>query len=159
MKLIFKQRIFSWLDKFDIFNEDGEVIYRIEGRMSFGRKLIIFDKDNREVAVIEKALLTWLPRYNLFMDGIEIGAIKKELSFFKPKFIVEYNGWEVNGDFWDWNYEISCEESTIAQISKEFLRMSDVYTIDVLDEQNCLEAVLVVLAIDAIKDDSTSSSN
>ncbi len=159
MKLLFKQRLFSWFDKFDIYNQDKEVVFSIEGRMSWGRKLVIFDKDSNEVAVIEKALFTWLPTYKMSIDGVEIGCIKKEFTFFKPKFYVDYSGWAVDGDFWDWNYEIKSNTQIIATIKKEFFAMTDVYSIDVLDETNILQAVLVVLTIDAIKDDSTNSTN
>ncbi len=159
MKLLFKQRVFSWLDKYDIYNENKEVVFRVEGRMSWGRKLVIFDNDDNELAYIEKALFKWLPSYKMYLNGEEVGTIRKELTLFKPKFQVDYNGWEVEGDFWDWNYEISNNTKTIAVISKEFFAMSDVYTIDVFDESDLLQWVLVVLAIDAIKDDGSNSSN
>lgn len=33
MKLLFKQRFFSWFDSYDIYNEDGQVIYQVEGKL------------------------------------------------------------------------------------------------------------------------------
>ncbi len=159
MKLLFKQRVFSWLDKFDIFDEDGEVVFHIEGKMVLGRKLEILDKNHIEIATIEKVMLSFLPTYKMFIDGREVGTIKKELSFLRPKFVVNYNGWEVEGDFWDWSYSILSGNTKVATIAKEFLRMSDVYSIDVLNEENLLQVVMVVLAIDAIKDDKSSNSN
>ena len=31
MKLLFKQRFFSWFDSYDIYNEAGETVYTVEG--------------------------------------------------------------------------------------------------------------------------------
>lgn len=49
MKLLFKQRFFSWFDSYDIYNEDGQVIYQVEGRLSWGHKLVIYDQNGNEV--------------------------------------------------------------------------------------------------------------
>ena len=29
MKLLFKQRIFSWFDSYDIYNENGETLFQV----------------------------------------------------------------------------------------------------------------------------------
>ena len=34
MKLLFKQRFFSWFDSYDIYNEAGETVYTVEGKLS-----------------------------------------------------------------------------------------------------------------------------
>ena len=41
MRLLFKQRFFSWLDSYDIYHEDGSVAYTVEGRLAWGHKLVI----------------------------------------------------------------------------------------------------------------------
>jgi uncharacterized protein YxjI len=68
----------------------------------------------------------------------------------KPKFTVNVNGWKVEGDFFGWDYTINDGNNLIATISKELFNFTDTYTIDV-KEENALEALLVVLAIDAVK--------
>lgn len=32
MKLLFKQRFFSWLDRYDIYDENENVVYTVEGK-------------------------------------------------------------------------------------------------------------------------------
>ena len=44
MKLLFRQRFFSWLDSYDIFDEYGNTAYQVEGRLSWGHCLQIFDR-------------------------------------------------------------------------------------------------------------------
>jgi len=39
MKLLFRQRFFSWLDSYDIFDEYGNTAYQVEGRLSWGHCL------------------------------------------------------------------------------------------------------------------------
>lgn len=34
MKLLFKQRFFSWFDSYDIFNEIGTVVYVAKGQLA-----------------------------------------------------------------------------------------------------------------------------
>ena len=41
MKLLFKQRIFSWLDSYDIYNEQGEKVYTVKGELAWGHCLKI----------------------------------------------------------------------------------------------------------------------
>ena len=33
MKLYFKQRFFSWFDSYDIYAEDGSVLFTVEGQL------------------------------------------------------------------------------------------------------------------------------
>ena len=34
MRLYFKQRFFSWLDSYDIFDENGNTVFTVEGQLS-----------------------------------------------------------------------------------------------------------------------------
>lgn len=43
MKLLFKQRIFSWLDSYDIYDENGDTVYTVKGQLSLGHKLFIYN--------------------------------------------------------------------------------------------------------------------
>ncbi len=81
-----------------------------------------------------------------------MGCINKELTFFKPKFNIDCNGWQVEGDFWEWDYTIRDSfGAAIASVSKELFHWTDTYVIDVADPQDALCALMLVLAIDAEK--------
>ena len=43
MKLIFKQRFFSWFDSYDIYSESGETVYTVKGQLAWGHCLKIYD--------------------------------------------------------------------------------------------------------------------
>ena len=80
------------------------------------------------------------------------GCITKEFSFFRPKFNIEYNGWHVDGDWFEWDYSIlDISGRQVATVSKELWNWTDTYAIDIYDPQDALYALMLVLAIDAEK--------
>ena len=152
MKLHFKQRFFSWFDSYDIYDEDGEVFFTVEGKMSWGHKLVIYDRKGNEIAMVQQEVLTLLPRFGLYIGGSLAGTMSKELSFFKPRYNIDFNGWYIEGNFMEWDYSIrdgSGEE--IAVVSKELMHWTDQYVIETLYDEDALGALMVVLAIDAEK--------
>jgi uncharacterized protein YxjI len=152
MRLLFKQRIFSWLDSYDIYDEHGNVIYIIKGKLSFGHCLYVYDVHDNHIATLKEEVFTLLPRFQMFIHDQYIGQIKKEFTFFKPSFILECNGWKVKGEIFEWDYQIYDRNNyMIASVSKEFLHLSDTYTIDVYNPNDALYCLLIVLAIDAEK--------
>ena len=44
MRMYFKQRLFSWFDSYDIYDEQGNTLYVVKGQLSWGHCLKIFDK-------------------------------------------------------------------------------------------------------------------
>ncbi len=153
MTLYFKQRLFSWLDSYDIFDENGETVFTVEGAFSFGKCLHIYDKDHKYVGSVKQRLLTFLPQFEAYLGDEYIGVIRKEFSFFKPSFTIEYLGWSVDGDFFEWDYSIyDGMGDCIASVSKELFRFTDTYSIHVVHPDFAVQALMLVLAIDAEKD-------
>ena len=62
MKLLFKQRLFSWFDSYDIYDEAGNTVYVVKGQLSWGHKLVIYDTYGNEVGMVVQKVLTFLPR-------------------------------------------------------------------------------------------------
>lgn len=152
MKLLFQQRFFSWFDSYDIYNEANETVYTVKGQLSWGHCLKIFDAQRREIGMVKERVLTFLPKFELYLGGNYIGCISKEFSFFKPKYNIDCNGWHVEGDFFEWDYSIfSAAGQKVATVSKQLFRWTDTYGIDVLNPDDALPALMLVLAIDAEK--------
>lgn len=103
--------------------------------------------------VREKVLTLFEPKFEIFTGADEyIGCITKRFTFFKPKFDIDFNGWQVEGDFWGWDYSVvSPTGETVAVITKELFNWTDTYSIDVARPENALCALMLVLAIDAEK--------
>ena len=152
MRLLFKQRFFSWLDSYDIYDESGATVYTVKGQLAWGHCLKIFDAWGREVGTVKERVLTLLPKFEIYLGDVYWGCISKEFSLFKPKYNIDCNGWHIDGDFFEWDYTIiDASGYMVAQISKELLHWTDTYVIDVLRPEDALCALMFVLAIDAEK--------
>ena len=152
MKLLFKQRLFSWFDSYDIYDELGNTVFTVRGEPSWGHLLRIYDSMGNEVGYIKEKVLTWLPKFEMYIGENYVGSINKEFTFFKPKFNVEYKDWEVEGDWTEWDYTIVDRGGReVATVTKEIFKFTDTYVIDVNDLQNAIYALMLVLAIDAEK--------
>ena len=152
MRLLFKQRFFSWFDSYDIYDEAGKCVYVVEGKLSWGHRLEIYSADHIHLGTVKEEILTLLPRFALYIGEDCIGAIRKEFTFFKPRFTLDCNGWSVQGNFWEWDYQVSDPEGEfIMAASKEVFHLTDTYVIDVPEPKNALLSLMIVLAIDAAK--------
>lgn len=152
MRLLFKQRLFSWFDKYDIYDEAGNTVYTVKGELAWGHLLRIYDAQGNVVGTVKERIFTFLPKFEMYVGDSYIGCICKEFTFFKPRFHIDCNGWQVDGNWFEWDYSIlDVNGSSVANVSKEPLNWTDTYVIDVYDPKDALCALMVVLAIDAEK--------
>ena len=152
MKLLFKQRFFSWFDSYDIYDEVGNTMFTVEGKLSWGHRLHILDPLGNHIGTVKEKVLSFLPSFELYQGEQYLGRLKKDFTFFRPAFHIDFNGWQVAGSFFEWDYEIlDGQGNCVAVISKELWNWTDTYSIDVADPRNALYALMVVLAIDAEK--------
>ena len=152
MRMLFKQRLFSWLDSYDIYDDQGNVLYTVQGQLAWGHKLKVFDAQGRELGMLRERMLVLLPKFEIYLNGQYAGCVSREFSFFRPRYQIDYLGWQVEGDFWGWDYSIQDPAgSTVATVSKELLHWTDTYAIDVARPADALAVLMFVLAIDAEK--------
>ena len=152
MRMLFKQRFFSWFDSYDIYGESGEVLFQVKGRLSWGKKLEIYDASGRHIGTLLQKIFTFLPTFELYLNDRFIGTIRKGFSFFRPIFEIDCNGWFIEGDWAEWDYRIFDSYGVqVAYISKEIFNWTDTYVLDVADSTNAVTVLMVALAIDAEK--------
>lgn len=152
MKLLFKQRFFSWFDSYDIYDESGNTVYVVKGQLSWGHCLKIFDRYGSEIGTVKERVLTLLPKFEIYEKNNYIGCISKEFTFIKQKYNIDFNGWHIDGSFMEWDYTIvDSHGNKIAEISKELLRMTDTYVLDISKPEDALYVLMFVFAIDAEK--------
>ena len=150
MKLLIRQRVFSWSDTYDIYDEQGNVRYFVKAEVfSLGHRIHVYDAAGSELAVIRQKLLTLLPRFEIDIGGVTVGSIQKKFTFFRPQYEVDYNGWYVEGNFLGWDYDVWSACSPVVHISKELFHWGDTYVLDIADPADELPGVLLVIAIDA----------
>lgn len=152
MRLIIKQKVFSWTDRFRVWDEDDHDRYYVEGEFfSFGKRLHIMDADDREVALVQQKVFSFLPRFFVLVDGVQVAEIVKEFTFFHPRYTIDGLGWDIDGDFFAHDYSISQDGREIVTIHKEWLTWGDCYVLDIADPKDTVTALAVVLAIDCVQ--------
>ena len=151
MKLCIKQRVFSWTDSYDVYDETGRAKYFVKAEfLSLGHQIHVYDKETgREVGSIHQRLLTLLPKFDIVIDGQEQGSVSKQLSLFMPRYEVDFQGWEASGDFLGWNYSVSRGNVDIMTISKQWLTWGDTYVMEYSNPAYEIPGLLLVIAIDA----------
>lgn len=150
MKLLIKQRVFSWSDTYDIYDEQGNVRYFVTAEVfALGHQIHVYDANHNELAVIHQRLFAFLPAFEIEIEGRTVGTIQKKFTLFRPQYEIDYNGWRVEGDFLGWDYDVYSGCSSVIHISKELLHWGDTYTIDFANPQDELQGILLVIAIDA----------
>lgn len=150
MKLLIKERLFSWFDSYDVYNADNLTEYTVQGQLAWGHCLKIYDKNQNEIGMVKEVILTWLPKFELYLSQRYIGSVERKLSFFTPQYSITCNNWYVKGDILGWNYTVYDRNGrTVATVSKQLLNWTDTYVIDVKNPEDALVALMLVIAIDA----------
>lgn len=159
LKLYIKQKVFSWGDKFTVWDSSGAERYYVEGEVfSWGKKLHVYDLGGNEVAFIQQKLFSFLPRYSVYVGGAQVAEIVKEFTFFFPKYSIEGLGWEIEGQFMAHDYEITRNGRPIVTIRKEWMTWGDSYELDIADPKDEIIALAVVLTIDAVTESNSGVS-
>ena len=151
MKLCIKQRVFSWGDSYDVYDENGNPRYFVRAELfSFGHQIHVYEKHSgREVGSIHQRLFSLFPTFNIIIDGREQGSVSKEFSLFTPRYHVDFRGWDVEGNFMGWDYQVYQGNSQVMSISKELFTWGDTYVMEYTNPAYEMPGLLLVIAIDA----------
>ena len=96
-------------------------------------------------------MLTFLPKFELYEGERYLGEIRREFTLFKPWFVLDFNNWEVDGDWTGWDYSVVSGSRTVMRLSKELWNFTDTYVMDIPNPSDALYCLMIVLAIDADK--------
>ncbi len=150
MNLYIKQKVFSFKDKFFVYDEMGNERYCVEGEVfSFGKKLHVYDKSGSRLADINQEVFSFMPKYRVTTSENRSFEVKRLFTFFQPEYTVEPFGWRVIGNFFEHCYEISNGAGAIAQVERDWFTFGDAYAIRIADGIDAISAISVVLIIDA----------
>lgn len=165
MKFYMKQKVFSWKDKFSIYDEYQKEKYSVEGQfLSFGKKLHLYDASGTEVRYIHEKVFALRNTYFVSDSKQDLVKVSQRFSF-KPKYDIESLGagssWFVQGDFFAHNYEI-IDNGTghpIATVQKAWLSWGDLYEIEIFTEDQTETILATVLCIDAAIERNAAAVN
>jgi uncharacterized protein YxjI len=151
MELLIKQRVFSWTESYDVYDETGEPRYFVKAELfSFGHQIHVFDKrSGRELGSIHQKLFSFMPTFEIVIDGQVRGEVRREFSLFFPRYHVDFRGWDVEGDFLSWEYQVTQGDREVMSITKEWLTWGDTYVLRYSNPADEMPGLLLAIAIDA----------
>lgn len=162
MRFIVKQKILSLADSFVIHDENNNPYYKVVGRLfSLGDQLIMYNMNNQEQIYIKQKLFKFLPEYHLFQDSRCVAVVKKEFTFFKPRFniVSDYGKYTVDGDFFGYNFSILKNGNRVASVSKAFFSFRDTYSINIISKQEEALLLAICIVIDQALHDKNHNNN
>ena len=151
MRLFIKQKVFSWRDSFTVKNESGQTLYTAKSELiSFGHKLHVYDAGGREVAYIRQQLLTFMPKYEIYIGAAPPIRLRKHLTLFRPSYELEGTGITLTGDFFAHEYSMLENDYQLMRVYKEWFTWGDSYVLDIVDEYRALLCLCTMLAVDCV---------
>jgi uncharacterized protein YxjI len=156
--LVLQQQMYTWTDKFDVYNENQQVKYTVKGKLtSFKRSLDVYDARNKKIGIVKEKLITFRSPFSfrakprdfiVELNGNKLGRVRYRASFGKYKYEVSFNKWRIEGNVLSRQYKILKGEEEIANISKKAFHSSDTYVVAFPDSKNEQIILLLVLALD-----------
>lgn len=149
MRLYIRQKLLRLTDTYDIYDENGNKKYFAECDFTlFLHKLRVYDR-NEEFGLVQQELNLFMPKFSFYMNNEYLGDILKEFTLFYPSYRMDFNGWRIDGDFFDLDYQVVDQNNNvIMRFKKELLSFTDEYYLDIIDERYERLCVLITLAVD-----------
>ena len=83
MKLLVKQRVFSWTDSYDVYDENENAKYFVKAEfLSLGHRLHVYDMAGNELGLIKEKVMSLLPVFEIEVNGQTLGRIEKRFTLF-----------------------------------------------------------------------------
>jgi uncharacterized protein YxjI len=151
--------MFSIGDDFWIENQEGQRVFKVDGKALRLRKTLIFEDINgTNLAKIQERLLTIRDTMAIEdVDGRQMAVIKKGIvAPLGDHWKVTVRGGpdlDVQGNILDLEYSIMQRRRKIAEVSKKWISLADTYSVEIDDEQNDILILAVAIAIDMMAHD------
>ena len=149
-------------DDFWIENQEGERVFKVDGKALRLRKTLFFeDLNGNKLAKIQERLLAIKDTMVVEdPDGNQLAVIKKGLiAPLGDHWTVAVRGGpdlDVQGNILDHEYSIMQKRNKVAEVSKKWLSLTDTYGVEIDSEQNDILILAIAIAIDMMSHDEDS---
>jgi uncharacterized protein YxjI len=153
MMYVIRERFFHLGDDFDITDQAGNPVIRVDGKVfSLHDRLVLRDPAGQEVAEVSRKLVALRPTYTISIGDEKAAEVRKHFfTPFRDRFTIDVPGpddLEMSGNLLDHEYTVERGGRTVATVSKRWLSIRDTYAVDVADGENALLILAGVLALD-----------
>jgi uncharacterized protein YxjI len=148
-----RQRVFTFRDKFSIFDENQVAKYHVEGKLlSLTNRLEFSDEHNQVLLYAHKPIFSILAKYYIEdSNGQQLAVIKRTLGL-RPKFNLQLENkmLKVSGGIFAHSFVIEDGDTLIASIQKRIISWGDTYEITVTDAYAPELSLFIVVLLDQI---------
>ncbi len=153
-----RQRLVSIGEDFDIADENGNLVYRVDGKVLRLREtFVIEDLRGHEVATIREKKLALRDSMNILRAGATMATIRKaRFTPYRDKFVIDVKGGQdmvAQGDILRHEYDIRRGDEVVARISKHRFALSDTYGVEVAPGEDDGLILAIAVAIDEMAHD------
>mgnify|MGYP002777142611 CR=1 FL=1 len=149
-----RERLVSIGDDFFIENEAGDRVFKVDGKALRVRETLIFeDLHGHELCKLQAKVLRVKDSMEIEgPNGEQLGMVKKALiSPLRDRWVVKIgNGpdLDVQGNILEHEYTIEEGRNKLAEVSKRWFRLSDVYGVEIEPGQQDVLILAATVAID-----------
>lgn len=149
-----RQKMVSIGDDFWIENQQGQKVYKVDGKALRIRDTLKFeDAHGKELCKIQEKMVRIKDTMNIEGPGGEtLATVKKALiTPVRDRWTVKIgNGpdLDVQGNILDHEYKIEEGRTKVAEISKKWFRLRDTYGVEIAPGQNDIVILAATVAID-----------
>ena len=146
MELYIKKAKLTVLDKYEVTDRKGNLVYDIKGELiSAGKRLRINSAAGTGLATVYEKKLTIRDRYIIATRTAEIEVFRIDTIRKVPEYRAKQIGWTLKGDFGRKDLKIMEGLHTVAHIRPKALSFGEILKMEVRNENEALAAVALLL--------------
>ena len=149
-----RQKMVAIGDDFWIENEQGQKVFKVDGKAVRVRQTLIFeDAHGKELCKIQERMLRIKDSMEIEgPNGEQMAMVKKAMiTPLRERWVVKIkNGpdLDVQGNILDHEYSIGEGRDKVAEVSKKWFRITDTYGVEVEEGQNDVLILAITIVID-----------
>jgi len=145
ISLYMEQKLFSLKPRFDVFDQEKNVVFHVEGDITSHSFTI--QQDGREVLKLKRKIAKIMDEYVLIRNDETVAELKKKFRIINPEVSGTVNGAELRiaGDMMGIDYDIKIGGRTVAHVDQDKAHWSDCYRISIKDED--VQDIVIALAV------------
>jgi uncharacterized protein YxjI len=153
-RFLMREKLFSIGDDFWIEDEQGERVYKVNGKaFRIRQTFVLEDASGNEVARIQERKLSIRDKVAIERGDQTAATVHKALVGIRDRFAIDVADgadMKARGNVVDHEYEIERDGDTVATISKKWFRVRESYGVDVAAGEDVALILAITVAIDSL---------